>query len=58
LLPAPRLAARPTAPCPPTPPVPPQITLRHFFEFAAFLCEEFVFAYLGLQVLGWGGLGI
>ncbi|EFN57311.1 hypothetical protein CHLNCDRAFT_143932 [Chlorella variabilis] len=26
------------------------ITLRHFFEFAAFLCEMFVFAYLGLQV--------
>lgn len=27
-----------------------RITLRHFFEFAAFLCEMFVFAYLGLQV--------
>ena len=33
--------------------LPLQITLRHFFEFAAFLCEMFVFAYLGLQV-GWG----
>ncbi|KAI3434634.1 hypothetical protein D9Q98_002701 [Chlorella vulgaris] len=27
-----------------------RITLRHFFEFAAFICEMFVFAYLGLQV--------
>lgn len=26
-----------------------QITLRRFFEVAAFLCETFVFAYLGLQ---------
>ena len=28
-----------------------QITLRRFFQFAAFLSETFVFAYLGLQVL-------
>ena len=27
-----------------------QVTLRRFFEFAAFLSETFVFAYLGLQV--------
>ena len=27
-----------------------QITLRRFFQFAAFLSETFVFAYLGLQV--------
>ncbi|KAK9809257.1 hypothetical protein WJX72_012251 [[Myrmecia] bisecta] len=27
-----------------------QITLKRFFEFAAFLSETFVFAYLGLQV--------
>lgn len=27
-----------------------QVTLRRFFEVAAFLCETFVFAYLGLQV--------
>ena len=27
-----------------------QVTLRRFFEFAAFLSEMFVFAYLGLQV--------
>ena len=26
-----------------------QVTLRRFFEFAAFLSETFVFAYLGLQ---------
>ena len=38
---------------PPFPPQPQpclQVTLRHFFEFASFLCEMFVFAYLGLQV--------
>ena len=44
-----------------------QVTLRRFFEVAAFLCETFVFAYLGLQVgtgMGWvresgvGGLGL
>ena len=29
-----------------------QITLRRFFEFAAFLSETFVFAYLGLQARG------
>ena len=29
-----------------------QITLRRFFQFAAFLSETFVFAYLGLQVRG------
>lgn len=29
-----------------------QITLRRFFQFAAFLSETFVFAFLGLQV-GW-----
>lgn len=28
----------------------PQVSLRHFTEFAAFVCEMFVFAYLGLQV--------
>ncbi|KAL4430540.1 hypothetical protein ABPG77_005780 [Micractinium sp. CCAP 211/92] len=27
-----------------------QVSLRHFTEFAAFVCEMFVFAYLGLQV--------
>jgi sodium/hydrogen exchanger 8 len=27
-----------------------QITLRRFFEFAAFVSETFVFAFLGLQV--------
>eukprot|EP00887_Chlorella_sp_A99_P005897 scaffold1.g5897.t1 len=27
-----------------------QVTLRRFFETAAFLCETFIFAYLGLQV--------
>lgn len=36
-----------------------QVTLRKFFEFAAFLCETFVFAYLGIQVatmqVGGGG---
>jgi hypothetical protein len=51
----PQLAAAgfgsPTAFCPSPPPQPyPQVTLRHFFEFASFLCEMFVFAYLGLQV--------
>ena len=29
-----------------------QITLRRFFQFAAFISETFVFAFLGLQVLG------
>ena len=29
-----------------------QITLRRFFEFAAFISETFVFAFLGLQVRG------
>ncbi|GAB4823231.1 hypothetical protein N2152v2_010277 [Parachlorella kessleri] len=28
-----------------------QVTLRKFFEFASFLCETFVFAYLGMQVV-------
>lgn len=28
-----------------------QITLRRFFQFAAFISETFVFAFLGLQVL-------
>ena len=27
-----------------------QITLRRFFQFAAFISETFVFAFLGLQV--------
>ncbi len=35
---------------PPEPAPHPQVSLRHFTEFAAFVCEMFVFAYLGLQV--------
>ncbi|KAK9915576.1 hypothetical protein WJX75_001018 [Coccomyxa subellipsoidea] len=33
-----------------------QITLRRFFQFAAFLSETFVFAYLGLQVATLGSM--
>ena len=33
-----------------------QITLRRFFQFAAFLSETFVFAYLGLQVAEFGSM--
>ena len=32
-------------------PLAPQISLRKTFEFAAFICETFVFAYLGIQVV-------